>query len=555
MSGLVYSQGKINKNGQRVKEWDLLYKFDTTKFFTQDNTYFKTKFDLIDYNSSIKEANNLKEAMYIEKVIYENGVKEGIFELCENVYKTKYVDVFGSSKKVNYNPLLIKGTYKNGKWDGKIDFFKNEEFQYSIIYSNGSPIDQSVKISTQVIKHPGKRDISYTFKEEFLFQFGKIVQIKTFGESGWPIQFIKTTSGWQVSNYTETPYCFNNFSFLTLDEINENRQKSLIELNTNNLGLEVYIIDKNLKKNGLYKLFQPGSTLFDTTFLSAKVNFIDGKRNGIARYWDRNRNGHFEHPFIESNYKNDKLQGTSIIYYTWSGKPAAIMNFENGLILGKLISFWDADKGNPFSGKYAAARCTFDGGFLLPWHVGDFNLEIINMLDQWRNKGKEMEKPTGYFRFTEQNYVLDSVFNIREKRYIKYSKVKGLFSWYSSENTKFADLIVNKDGELGDFMILDKNGKDIFNMKTLNGIVSKNLEDERKRRDELLNRMVKCDFCSKEEKIGNSKITWGGCDCFQDNGNEIGIYGTVSTYFCSQKCRTEYEKDCCRRSNYKYEKN
>jgi hypothetical protein len=181
-------------------------------------------------------------------------------------------------------------------------------------------MDQNAVISSHSIKHPGNDNITYDFDQQAIFKGGNLTEFYSFSSGKntkfLPRKYTKTDNGWQAYKYTEKPYCFNNFSFLSKKEIQNNNWKSLIDLNTNNLGLEVYYIDQKGIINGTYKLFQTGKSLFDTTHLSATVVFKNGLRNGTAYYWDVNRDGHSNSPFIKSEYKNDKLHGESILYYS-----------------------------------------------------------------------------------------------------------------------------------------------------------------------------------------------------------------------------------------------
>jgi hypothetical protein len=535
---------KVDGNGQRKGEWYVMY--------SGEITYHDPYSLLEDFNKMLvsdKETEKLENATYFEDVKYKKGIKSGEFK----IYSTS------KNNEGNY-PLLAMGEYDGGEITGNLNYADNyNKTLCTIKYSQGSIIDQNAVISSRNMKHPGNELVTYDFYEQAIFKNGLIIEFYALNSGKHikllPQKYVKNDKGWNVFKYTEKPYCFNNYSFLTKQEIKDNNYKSLVELNTNNVGLEVYHINNKSEKEGKYRLFQSGKALFDTTHLSAIVNFKNDLRNGEADFWDKSRNGHSENPFIKVNYKNDKLHGKAILYYSWLGKPAATMNFENGLLSGSLISFWDADKGYPFVGKNIAAKCTFNGGFLMPYQVGDFNQDILGSIKELQDDGNDVENPSGYFRFSEQNYIVDSIYNKNLNTYVKYSRVDGKYSWYTSENIKYADYLIGQDGQAKDFAIMDRNGNDILTMSGLKENISKNLEEERIREEEIRNTIVKCEFCSKSVKIGDSKITWGGCDCFQDNNDKIGIYGTVSTYFCSQKCKIDYEKECCRRNGYKFEKN
>lgn len=542
------SQGKTDKNGLRTKKWKVLYTIENIEYLDPLNI-------LPNWFESVKEINEENDAVIFEKVKYKDGEKDGEFEWFINKKKTGNKNMgIVVVEGVTYYPTILKGTYKNGKLHGTLSLYntKTESKICDIEYLDGMPIDQEIIFSNQNIKIPGS-SIAMSFKEEFIFKNGTLVEISVL-DNILPQKYVKINDVWQVLKYTKKPYCFNNFSFLTDDEVENNRSKSLIELNTNNLALEVYQIDDENNIEGSYKLYQPKGVIFDTTHLSAAINFKGGYRNGKANFWDINRNGYNSTPFITVNYENDKLHGKATINYSDLGKPAAGMFFDKGLLIGKLTSFWAADTHHPFVGNNIAAKCTKKGGFLMPYQVGSFNSDIFGSIEEFQKKGNSMEIPKGYFRFSEQNYVIDSIFNKNLKLYVKYSKVKGSYSWNSSENKSVYYWVIDNKGEVKDFAIMDENGKNIMTMTGLTETINNNLEKKRKEEEVILNTVVNCEFCNSPVKIRDAVITWGGCDCFQDNNDKIGVYGTVSTYFCSQKCRVDFDKDCCRMQGYSYEK-
>ena len=439
---------KVDGNGQRKGEWYVMY--------SGKMTYHDPYRLLEDFNKMLvsdKETEKLENATYFEVVKYKKGIKSGEFK----IYST-------SENREGKYPLLAVGEYDGGKITGNLNYADNNNNNLCTIkYSQGSIIDQNAVISSRNMGHPGNKSVTYDFYEQAIFKNGLITEFYAIRNGKHvkllPVKCVKTDKGWSVYRYTVKPYCFNNYSFLTKQEIKDNDYKSLVELNTNNLSLEVYSIDKSNNIQGVYKLYQPGIALFDTTHLSATVNFAGGKRNGEAIFWDKNRNGHKENPFISTNYKNDKLQGKTIIYYSELGKPAAAMYFENGLLKGKLTSFWAADTHHPFVGSNIAAKCTKNGGFLMPYQVGSFNSDIFGSIEEFQKKGNPMEIPKGYFRFSEQEYIIDSVYNKNLNFYVKYSKVKGNYSWNSSENKAVYYWVIDNTGDVKDLLLWIKTVK------------------------------------------------------------------------------------------------
>lgn len=537
---------KVDRKGLRKGEWYVMY--------SGDITYLDPNRLLEDFNKMLvseRETGKLDNATYFEVVEYKNGIKSGVFK----VYSTE------KNRNGKY-PLLALGEYENGEITGNLYYTDNNNSTLCTIkYSQGTIINQEAILSTVSMKHPGTDNITYNFNEKAVFKNGSITEFYALNSGNYvkelPQKYVRTDKGWVVYKYTEKPTCFNKFNYLTEREINNNNSYRLIDLSTNNPnnpGLEVYKTDNDFMIEGEYRLYQSGNSLFDTTHLSAIVFYQKGIRNGKAKFWDASRNGHTENPLITANYKNDKLHGESVLYYNRSGKPAAKMTFEEGFLKGELIAWWDADNHNPFVGKNIINRWTKNGGVMMPYQVGIFNSEIFVEIKSFQDEGNDMILPSGYFRFAKKYYEIDSSYSESTRSYIKYSKVKGNCSLYANEVTKYMDCVYDENGELKDFAIMDKNGVDIFTMSDLQGNKRIIHEAEKKREEEIRNTVVKCEFCGTEVTIGNAKITWGGCDCFQDNGDKIGVYGTVSTYFCTQKCKVDFEKECCRRNGYKFEK-
>jgi len=153
----------------------------------------------------------------------------------------------------------------------------------------------------------------------------------------------------------------------------------------------------------------------------------------------------------------------------------------------------------------------------MPYQVGSFNSDVFGSIEEFQKKGNPMEIPKGYFRFSEQEYIIDSVYNKNLNIYVKYSKVKGNYSWNSSENESVYYWVIDNTGDVKDFTIMDKNGKSLMTMSGLTETINNNLEKKRKEEEEILNTIVKCEYCNGSVKIRDAVITWGGCDCFQDN--------------------------------------
>lgn len=107
------------------------------------------------------------------------------------------------------------------------------------------------------------------------------------------------------------------------------------------------------------------------------------------------------------------------------------------------------------------------------------------------------------------------MFNKNLKLYIKHSKVKGSYNWNSSENKSVYFWVMDNNGGVKDFAIKDKNGKILMTMSGLTETINSNLEKKRKEEEEVLNTVVKCEYCNNTVKIRDAAITWGGVIVFK----------------------------------------
>jgi uncharacterized protein YbaA (DUF1428 family) len=105
-------------------------------------------------------------------------------------------------------------------------------------------------------------------------------------------------------------------------------------------------------------------------------------------------------------------------------------------------------------------------------------------------------------------------------------------------------LIDNERHNFKNALWKDDSGKIVFSFKEYQ-------EKQKENTEAINNTLVKCEFCSKEVKYGAAIITDGSCSCFDyKNGKreKITLMGWSEKRFCSNKCRSEYEVDSCRRN-------
>jgi antitoxin component YwqK of YwqJK toxin-antitoxin module len=177
-------------------------------------------------------------------------------------------------------------------------------------------------------------DFNIDFESYFMIKNGKAKESVVLKDN-LPLKLtLNENSSYTMLYYTEKPQCYNEFVYLTEDEKNNNKLRSIINLNTNNFSLEKYeLLSKpngDLFIEGQYRLFKPVGKLFDTTFLWAEYHYENGLKNGVARIWDAEKNGKENiAPMIVQNYMNDYLDGEANHYYS-DGTLAVNANFNMG---------------------------------------------------------------------------------------------------------------------------------------------------------------------------------------------------------------------------------
>jgi antitoxin component YwqK of YwqJK toxin-antitoxin module len=356
---------------------------------------------------------------------------------------------------------------------------------------------------------------------------------------------------------TKKPTCYNNFSFLTDEEKQKNKYTSLIILNTNVNALEVIPV-KYSKENGLiiegnYRLFKLGKTLTDTAFLWASYHFKNDKRDGLAEIWDASKNGKTGiAPFIKMNYLNDKLYGYSEMFYP-DGKLAVSAEFKNGYVDGEVIAYNYPPNHNPFEPDYLIKSWVHSGGILSIYQIGDFKETIYENINTVKKNGGNFEYPKQYEQYTKIRYKVDSM--ATNGKWFKGSVPAEDFYQFCNGKpiTKY---FINKEKSWipSELFYFDSKGAVVYSLSKAKGEVIKKAVEIEVENQKYLNTEVKCSSCNNKVLVKNAKENWGGCNCIQNNGELIEVYGTVRTYFCSIQCKVIYEKDCCKRSGYFYER-
>ena len=356
---------------------------------------------------------------------------------------------------------------------------------------------------------------------------------------------------------TEKPICYNNFSFLTDEEKQKNNYMSLINLNTNIKALEVIPV-KYSKENGLiiegnYRLFKLGKTMTDTSFLWASYHFKNDKREGLAEIWDASKNGKTGvAPFIKMNFFNDKLHGYSEMFYP-DGKLAVSAEFKNGYPDGEVVAYNYPPNHYPFEPNYHIKAWVHSGGILCISQIGDFSKSLYENIETVKKNGGTFEEPKQYEQYTKIRYKVDSM--ATNGKWFKGSVPAEDFYQFCNGKpiTKY---FINKEKPWipSELFYFDSKGAVVYSLsKAMGEVIKKSVEIEVENQ-KFLNTEVKCAACNNKVLIKNAKENWGGCNCIQNNGETIEVYGTVKTYFCSIQCKVIYEKDCCKRNGYFYER-
>jgi antitoxin component YwqK of YwqJK toxin-antitoxin module len=345
--------------------------------------------------------------------------------------------------------------------------------------------------------------------------------------------------------YTLKPACYNDFSFLE----SKDEGKNLIDLNTNNLSIEHYnaIYDDSKKKykiEGSYRLFAISDNLFDTTKLVAEYNYLEGKRNGTAKIWDVNKNGHNgDLPMIISTFKDDLLDGSSQFMYA-DGKVAVQANFIKGFPIGEAISFYNSPNFKVFDLKSLVPRWIDNGGILMIYHIGKFSDSDTENIKTIRSKGGKISDLNGYGIYCKINYKLDSMQT--NGVWYKGSVASSDFALYNNGKV-MVDFLINKEklGEYRNIIYKDESGKEVYSLKEAQKEVEDVLQKKLNEIEKQNNNLITCQWCNKQIKYGN-RVETDECHCFErSSGKNSSVLHFKPKVFCSNDCRAKHEKDCC----------
>jgi hypothetical protein len=488
---------------------------------------------LIDWQNSLEklespEVYNTKKKYFVENCIYKDGKRNGEFFLSELKFQNNKL-IAGSG--------FIQGIYLNDKFDGKVKFVNSTDGYRKIVeieYKQGSIADQQVLLTSIYSKYTIEYLIKYTFKN------GVVSEINADSEKK-DIKFYHKING---------DFCLNRKYYIVSDWLSY-----WLEYYTQDLpDYASYNFKEPLVKEGEIRVFM-GNTqkTFDTTNLVAIINVTNGGiRNGLSQFYD---NGKLKE---ECNFKNGFVDGKCVRYFK-DGKIEIESLFSDGYI--KEVSFYSDGsdfntnyinyKGIPransqpftsesipfsyISDTYQGKRISrfFLDQLVLEENKYQTNFEII------KASGGKISAASGPQLLYKLNFISDE----------KYSYVQE-YSWLNN-GKPMVTYIVDKDKhDLKDVLWKDETGKIVYSL-------NKKLEADKKAKETINNSIVNCSFCSKKIKFGDAVITGGDCNCFEYKNGEkkkihVGIF-LKETYFCSRKCVSDFERDCCRKNGFSFE--
>jgi antitoxin component YwqK of YwqJK toxin-antitoxin module len=527
-------------------------------YLRSDFVYFpNTK--LIDWSNSLEklevsEKFNPKKKYFVETCKFLEGKKNGEFAISQLLLKetrTSYGSIFYTSQGGD----IITGNYLNGNYIGKINFLTfidldSKEGFLRLDYEEGKIKDQLLKYpevvkSSQRSFTPFVRFESGLVKES-LYKDNEVITYKIF--EGKSCSIMRYGNGNEISKIKFEGSAMGGLQCYT----------TVLENNS-----------KNFVLSGSYRVYQlyNNYNLFDTTTkLLVSLNFKNGIQEGIQLVKSLNFNLSKEFRCINGliegqlkgfindkinfteEYLNGKLNGISKTYFD-DGKIAVEANYVDGHLSGITNSYFNS------SSKY---NC-----FIFEKQMNFTDLEVSlsdneqnvymlskvneNLRDAFYNKiiseGGKVDPLDidGYFLCESMSYKYDT----HEKNSLCNLNI---VNYLYSSGKIMASIIL---GAKTDAIWFDSNGKKI-------GSLSGVLKEEQKVKEAINNVMVSCSFCSKKAKYGDGVITYGDCNCFDyKNGKKekvhVGSLFERETYFCSRKCVSEFEKDCCRRNGHSSE--
>lgn len=563
----IVPEPKINEDGKCVVYYELSEKF---KYIPGT--------EIVDWKNSGRKINTNEPIKQHSKYLIEtyhkkNGLKKGKYTLSLSIPTT----LSSGALTLSHDLYAEVGKYLNDKLNGVksiylinyknyIESYKFDNCYLYLNYQEDIIIDTLIKFPIYPCEIATKDKFFRTINLEPFIQLkkGKVIRSLFIDNNNNPCYYLGEKNHLnQYLRYTRYPIYYNEFSYFTNDFSYSQKEKEFpsLEFFSIKQGLDY----KSKLYEGLYNLYVPQNeiNIFDTTFLSATTNFNAGFRNGLCKEWGLDKNGYIDTPWYIFNYNNDLLDGESKEFFK-DGKPRVIANFSKGYLEGiaKLYTY-----GNP-SEKLSRSVSKWKnkkGGIT---HISQIyeksynNLEESNLSENYvndlaliRQKGGVIDDYNGYSLLMTINYKVDSIYNQNKEIWDKGSVA--LEDYFVYQNNKIIvkyELDKTKPWKTANVIWYNKNGNELYSMAKLNKENQNKLQIMILENQKQNNKIVKCDWCAKNHKYGESKMI-DHCNCIdRKNGNLISPQLFKWAMFCSNECRSKYDKDCCIRNGYTYEK-
>jgi antitoxin component YwqK of YwqJK toxin-antitoxin module len=544
---------------------------------------------LIDWKMSLQklevsERYDPKKQYFVESCKFVDGKKNGEFSISQLLLKetvTKYGNIYYTSEGAE----VVSGNYLNDEYNGPLKFLTFTDFEkkegYMVLnYENGNIANQTLKFSEPIsVRYD---DMFNGIREQFsvlpliVFKNGKVKE-SFFAQSNKLPWYTRYDGDTIFSiRYTAEPLCFNKFTFLTDKDYSSQSASlsngtikqgvKLVDLNVNRYAIEAF---KSVKRNngnwlieGQYSLFKPTEKLLDTSVLVSRFNYKNGERNGKAYIWDINKNGNTHNPYIVLNYKNELLDGKCELFYP-DGKVAVSSLFSKGYLEGETVSYYNAPSNKVFKLNNSVNRWVEKGGILMINQIGKWSDDDVENIKLIREKGGVIADLAGYGEYCKVNYKIDSSYNKENNTYNKASVTTGDFKVYNN-NSVMVEYIVNRSQPWKNDNVIwyDQNGKSVYSLNAAIKEVQKGIENKAKEIEERNNSIVSCEMCGKKIKYGDARILQEReVRCFHNDGSRVSLdllprYSGMKFLdkpYCSEKCKMDAGKECCRISGYRTE--
>lgn len=532
ISSVSFGQdNKVDGKGLRKGKWIIMY---------EDNfLYYDYMSKLLNLDKMLvtgRETKSEDEARYFEVVNYKKGTKQGEFQ------------VYSATKnKSDKYPLIAKGEYKDGLITGDLIMVGyDNQTQIRLCYAeyeNGKIKDQDIVIEE---KAKNSSNNYYTFglnhvkvypvikmKDGICIEQIAVPTTITKLDDFILIRFVKTDKGFtrygHFSRTLKVAELDNNFQH---NGLVSHYEETPVPFETTTLPIFRATM-KNNKKHGTANWYDP------KTGFQKEFNYVDGIANGpayIQKYIFWPNGGYYKeraNVTMEFNYVDGLLNGVAKLK-TESGQTYVQATYKDGLLDGKYVTYY------------------LDDGFNLiavgPVCEETKNKRIDEIVEKNHGNLDRFEPIIPKLKKEGHTIITDGVFKFFEASYVN-GIMDGKYNYYHSNGKKLHEGTVSDCGVV-DAKWFDINGKVIYDTKER----IRRIQEELKKEDEYFNTaVINCSYCNNPVKLSNAIITGSGCNCFYDYG-EIQVLGGDKKYFDSRKCQSEYEKDCCRRNGYRFEK-